>query len=149
MQFARQAAGGTASAPSRPTIILWTAPRCLSTAFERAVVQLGQIQAPITVHHEPYSLPFYYSPTERGSARYENEPAPDDSLPATYAGVRAALATPGGYSKDMAYYVRGRGQAEVLPTTRHTFLIRDPRKAIPSLWLVFQPLTGDPKNPKC
>ena len=37
-------------------IIIWTCPRCISTAFERAFIERDDCY----VLHEPFGIPFYY-----------------------------------------------------------------------------------------
>lgn len=39
-------------------IFLWTAPRCISTAFERSVMEVGGGK----LFHEPYTSSYYFGP---------------------------------------------------------------------------------------
>ncbi|KAK3697915.1 hypothetical protein QZH41_003259 [Actinostola sp. cb2023] len=114
-------------------VLLWTAPRCVSTAFERAIMTLGNTK----VFHEPYSNAFYFGP-ERQSLRYASTPInPKETyrhvttmLCKDYDGVDVV------FSKDMVYCVENHFEIfldEEFKDVKHTFLIRDPAKAIPSL----------------
>lgn len=124
------------STPER-RIILWTAPRCVSTAFERAVLQRKDTRC----FHEPFGDPYYYGP-ERVSTRYAEQPVQGG---ATFQAVLAQLMQHTNkrfvFSKDMAYYVSRFLDdasedtiAAYLQPFHHTFLIRHPAKAIPSLY---------------
>jgi len=111
-------------------LLLWTIPRSISTAFERAFLQRGDTR----VRHEPYGGPFYFGP-ERQSTRYRDR-AVDSSL--TYAHIDLELLADHAedllFVKDMAYHVENHDRLEpVLSAFDNTFLIRDPRKAIRSL----------------
>ena len=53
---------------SQKRVILWTAPRCVSTAFERSMMNLKNSK----IFHEPYYWPFFFGP-ERQSKRYSSE----------------------------------------------------------------------------
>eukprot|EP00931_Biecheleriopsis_adriatica_P118924 TRINITY_DN94228_c0_g1_i1.p1 TRINITY_DN94228_c0_g1~~TRINITY_DN94228_c0_g1_i1.p1 ORF type:complete len:334 (-),score=68.95 TRINITY_DN94228_c0_g1_i1:42-980(-) len=125
----------TSDSPHR-TVILWTAPRCLSTAFERAIVQLKGDG--VRIMHEPFGGPHYFG-KERQSHRFKHEPNnPNETFTRILDGLRPnqsdAAVT---FSKDMAYYLRSRDDvAEMLindPMVTHTFLIRNPAKTVPSL----------------
>ena len=115
-------------------IILWTAPRCVSTAFERSIMELENSK----IFHEPYSNAFYFGP-ERQSRRYLNQ-APDSK--STYCAIGKMIQKEYDgidivFSKDMAYCVDGHFTeflSEDFGDFKHTFLIRSPRKAIPSLY---------------
>lgn len=37
-------------------LIVWTCPRCISTAFERAFIERGDCH----VLHEPFGVPYHY-----------------------------------------------------------------------------------------
>eukprot|EP00440_Ansanella_granifera_P017990 gb/GFBE01019538.1/.p1 GENE.gb/GFBE01019538.1/~~gb/GFBE01019538.1/.p1 ORF type:complete len:300 (+),score=73.16 gb/GFBE01019538.1/:1-900(+) len=126
-----------ASCPSgspHRTVILWTAPRCLSTAFERAIVNLEGVR----IMHEPFGGPHYFG-KERQSHRFDFLPNDPNE---TFSGILDALRPqesdfPFTFSKDMAYYLRNRTDVATAlvedPTVTHTFLIRHPAKTVPSL----------------
>lgn len=115
-------------------VLLWTAPRCVSTAFERAVMTLSNTK----VFHEPYSTAYYFGP-ERQSLRYASTPV---NPTATYRHVKTVICKDYDgidvvFSKDMAYCIENKFDIfldEEFKNTKHTFLIRDPSKAVPSLY---------------
>lgn len=115
-------------------VFLWTAPRCISTAFERAIMNLENGK----IFHEPYSVVYYFGP-ERKSERYINDPVQpkanleevSKNLAAKYEGKDFV------FSKDMAYYLDGNYDVlrqKDLSEYKHSFLIRNPKKAVPSLY---------------
>lgn len=111
-------------------IMLWSVPRSLSTVFERAIMTRGEIR----VFHEPYTEAYYFGP-ERVSTRYaEQPPDPDKSYAATTDRLFGAAAAGQVFVKDMAYAAAGKLDEETFDRFHHTFLVRDPRRAIPSLY---------------
>ena len=66
--------GAPQSADNR-TIVVWTAPRCISTAFERAIIERRDCR----VLHEPFSRAYYYGPEAR-SSRYATEERSADTF---------------------------------------------------------------------
>lgn len=127
-------------------VFLWTSPRCVSTAFERCMMEIPKSK----IFHEPYSNPYYYGP-ERQSPRYLSQ-AVDPS--ASYKETNTLLTKQYDdgldliFSKDMAYAIENHFEMlmedEGLREYQHTFLMRDPRKTIPSLYKasVDKQLTG-------
>ena len=115
-------------------IFLWTAPRCISTAFERSIMEIKDCK----VFHEPYSRSYHFGP-ERQSPRYLNQPIQQSS---SYKEMEKLLTkeydgTDYIFSKDMAYAVENNFDMLLHKDLRHfqhTFLIRHPRKSIPSLY---------------
>lgn len=115
-------------------VLLWTAPRCVSTAFERSIMTLKNSK----ILHEPYSTAYYFGP-ERQSPRYLTTPIDEK---ATYRAVNMALQKEydGKYllfSKDMAYCVENKHHLfleDGFKDFEHTFLIRNPVKAVYSLY---------------
>ena len=112
-----------------PRVFLWSAPRCISTAFEHSVRTLEGIRT----FHEPFSAAVYLG-EERTSPRY----ADVDPIPGfRFAEVKQRLEAQsprmrGVFVKDMAY--AALDHLAYLPCGfRHTFLIRDPRRSLPSL----------------
>jgi len=86
-------------------IFLWTAPRCISTAFERSVMEVGGGK----LFHEPYTSSYYFGP-ERISRRYEDqEPDMNESYRAVTERLTASFPDKDHvFVKDMAYAVHGR-----------------------------------------
>mmetsp|Transcript_16297 Transcript_16297/g.24559 ORF Transcript_16297/g.24559 Transcript_16297/m.24559 type:complete len:299 (+) Transcript_16297:49-945(+) len=139
---------------SAKIVCLWTIPRACSTVFERSMMNRSDVYE---TFHEPRYIPFYYGPpSDRGSSRY-----PEFDVRETQADITAqilemkAKAPPGSivFIKDMAYYLLGPNgliDRELLNQVVdlidiHTFLIRDPRKQVRSLYKMsvdMEPTTG-------
>lgn len=116
----------------RTRVLLWSAPRSISTAFEHSVGSLPGVIG----FHEPFSSAFYLG-EEKSSPRY----AGDESLPGfRYSEVRESLEADypeaaALFVKDMAYAIEG--DLDRLPSGfTHSFLIRDPRRSIPSFYKI-------------
>ncbi|KAF4992989.1 hypothetical protein FGRMN_6793 [Fusarium graminum] len=136
-----------------------THPRACSTAFERVFMARRDILESV---HEPFGDAFYYGP-ERLSERFSNDAATRDSsgfASKTYKDVLNEVMDAGKdgkriFIKDMAYYLMtpddkhtkiapSMGEEEpsnptvlpleVLKQFQFTFLIRHPRRAIPSYY---------------
>ncbi|KAM0271697.1 hypothetical protein ACHAPA_002462 [Fusarium lateritium] len=136
-----------------------THPRACSTAFERVFMARRDILESV---HEPFGDAFYYGP-ERLSERFSNDAATRESSgfsSKTYKDVLNEVMDAGKdgkriFIKDMAYYLMapddkptkivpslGEEEAgnptvlpiEVLKQFQFTFLIRHPRRAIPSYY---------------
>ena len=121
--------------------ILWSVPRSVSTAFERAIVELSTILNTdnnvcnaMDVYHEPFSQPYYYNEKDQQSTRF----SPIDNTPSFEEVVNdiknSAQNCQYVFSKDMAYYTKNRMSKLVIPEATHTFIIRNPSKTIPSLY---------------
>ena len=115
-------------------VFLWTAPRSLSTAFERSIRELKDSK----VFHEPYTRNYHFGP-EQQSPRYFAIPV---DLKTSYSEIESMLSKEYDgvevlFSKDMAYAVENNFEklsCKNLKEFQHTFLIRNPRKSIPSLY---------------
>lgn len=122
-------------------VVVWTAPRCVSTALEKA---LAGAPPRVDVMHEPLSKHYYFGP-QRVSERYAGQP-PDTASDATPDGVFERILAAGDGErgahvvvKDMAYYLDGydvRAAVRCLRAgdVRHAFLVRSPRATVPSLY---------------
>ncbi|CAB4011236.1 Hypothetical predicted protein [Paramuricea clavata] len=115
-------------------VFLWTAPRCISTAFERAIMNLKNGK----IFHEPYSVVYYFGP-QRKSSRYLNDPIqPKAGLKEVSEDLAAEYDEKDFiFSKDMAYYLGGNYDVlrqKGLSEYKHSFLIRHPKKAVTSLY---------------
>ncbi|XP_031574753.1 branched-chain-amino-acid aminotransferase-like protein 2 [Actinia tenebrosa] len=116
------------------TVLLWTALRSISTAFERSIITLSNVK----VIHEPFDDVFYLGP-ERQSNRYASRPIKTDQ---TYkeAGRKITKEYEGKevvFSKNMAHYVENKFEMFLEPQykcTQHTFLVRNPEESIPALY---------------
>ena len=112
-------------------VLLWTAPRCLSSVFERSVRELCGVK----VLYEPHQSAYYQDPED--GFRHDRVPytpslydSADEKLLANYDGCSALFAKNMGYfipKERYETYVEGR-----FATFKHTFLIRTPFKSSPS-----------------
>ena len=110
-------------------VLVWTVPRAVSTAFERALMEHPQT----SVHHEPFSLPWYFGP-RRISRRYTDQPPrPGATLRAAMEKLRRDPA-PVMIAKVMAYCANAYRDRLRLDDFIHTALIRHPGRTVPSLW---------------
>jgi hypothetical protein len=120
-----------------PIIVLWTAPRSRSTAFERMMIERGDH----IVIDEPFSARYYFSP-ERRSDRFEIE-LPDSTTPAILERLLDAAAASPVFVKEMAYHASGLLTEELLGELVNTFLVREPRAAIASFASKWPDLTEE------
>ncbi len=122
-------------AKSKP-IALWAVPRSISTAFERIFVEREDFE----VFHEPFSACYYYS-TERRSDRFvDKEPKEEYCYEEVLARVLASSEKPV-FFKDMAYHMAGFMTPEFATTFRNTFIIREPRYVLASLYKMWPDFT--------
>jgi hypothetical protein len=117
-------------------IALWAVPRSLSTAFERVFVERDDLE----VLHEPFSAAYYYGP-DRLSERYADEaPKPENS----YESVLAEVFRPREkrlFLKDMPYQAKGVMSREFIRRFTNTFIIRDPKYVLSSLYKMWPDFT--------
>ena len=120
-------------------VMLWSAPRCLSSVFERSVRELSGVE----VFHEPLQRAFYEQErrtefdldselqSKHPSKSYDSI---EGMLVADYSDCDAV------FVKDLAYYIppdRFKNYIEgEISNYHHTFLIRSPRLTVPSHWRV-------------
>lgn len=121
----------------RKHVFLWTAIRSCSSAFERSILTLPRTR----LMSEPFSASFYLGP-QRLSCRYESKEADPK---ASYENVAREILNQANednidllFVKDIACYMKGRlgFLKEVFQDAKHSFLIRNPKKAIPSQYRV-------------
>ena len=119
-------------------VILWTAPRCLSSVFERSIRELTEVK----VLFEPHLGAFRYGPERKNSYDLDDSLLQKFSL-YTYDHIEQILLADyegfgAVFAKDMAYFApRERYSRFIegkLSSFKHTFLIRNPRKSVPSRW---------------
>ena len=130
------------SVPVQPLtrVILWSAPRCLSTVFERSVRELSSVK----VIYEPHQGAFYGPQTKQDRLRgKEVEVGWQNKYIYTYDYADSRLlADYEGYScvfvKNMAYFIPKdrfcRYTEGDFSNFKHTFLIRNPRQTVISRW---------------
>jgi hypothetical protein len=117
-------------------IALWAVPRSISTAFERVFVERDDFK----VFHEPFSASYYYS-TERRSDRYaEEEPREEYDHERILEESTASYERPV-FFKDMAYHVAGFMTPEFVQKFRNTFIVREPRNVLASLYEMWPDFT--------
>ena len=115
-------------------VMLWTAPRCVSSAFERSIRTLNNSK----VFNEPLSNPYYFGP-ERRTMRFASLPIdPNATYEATLQMLLAHYPSKElVFSKDLAYSIKGMFNdvfSRGLDKFTHTFLIRRPERSIYSLY---------------
>lgn len=114
-------------------VFLWSAPRCVSTAFERSIRTLRNVE----VFHETFAIPFHHGP-ERDSDLFTDIPLDStatyhsvaDTLKQEYDGKQLVLA------KEMACCLKKHYEVLVqdgMTEYQHTFLIRNPYDVARSL----------------
>ncbi|XP_011405766.1 PREDICTED: uncharacterized protein LOC105313771, partial [Amphimedon queenslandica] len=124
-------------------VVLWTAPRCLSSVFERSVRELKDVK----VIYEPHQQAYFYGPERNTDG---NLRATDDINPsATYKAadeelLKSHMDCRFVFIKNHAYFVeRDYERYATEPSLKHTFLIRHPAKSIVSLVKIRKKLSFD------
>jgi hypothetical protein len=116
----------------QPIIALWTYPRTISTAFERVMMERGDME----ILHEPFSYLFYVH--EKKATIPQEFVDPDH--PVTYPGIRQmildAAAEKTVFFKDMAAHCFDYllDDPAFIRRLVNTFLIRNPAKTIASFY---------------
>ena len=117
-------------------VALWSVPRSISTAFERVFVEREDFE----VLHEPFSDAYYYG-EDRLSDRYADvEPEAVNN----YENVLARVLEPRErrvFVKDMAYHAKGLLGSTFVANFANTFIIRDPKYVIASLYKMWPDFT--------
>ena len=114
----------------QPILALWTTPRSTSTAFELMMRQRGDLE----VAHEPFARDYYYGSNRRCTRPATVDPKPEHLFSAICCQLKEQAERRPLFLKDMAYHVRHHIGEPLLKTMLHSFLIRDPAKALPSLF---------------
>ena len=111
-------------------LTLWATPRSTSTAFSR---MMGE-RRDFLVIDQPFGLYYHYS-EERKSNRYsEVEANPKYNFQLLLQGLVNKAQSQSVFIKDMARFIDDRADKEFLSYFHHTFIIRHPAKALPSLF---------------
>ncbi|MEM9275045.1 MAG: sulfotransferase family protein [Cyanobacteria bacterium P01_F01_bin.143] len=114
-------------------LALWAMPRSTSTAFTKMM----QTREDFLVVDEPFGLYFHYS-EERKSTRYsEVEINPAYNFQPLFQDLINKAQNQPIFIKDMARYIYDRADEAFLSTFNHTFIIRHPAKALPSLYALW------------
>ena len=115
---------------TRKILALWAMPRSTSTAF---ATMMGA-RRDFLVLDEPFGLYFHYS-EERKSDRYpEAEINPAYNFQPLFQDLVDKSQKEPVFIKDMARYISDRADEAFLSHFDHTFIIRHPAKALPSLF---------------
>ncbi|XP_070538901.1 uncharacterized protein [Ptychodera flava] len=124
-----------------PKAVLWSAPRCITTAFERSIRAHGDIK----VYHEVYTNAAY-----TGEERFFPHFQDSDVISGwKFSDVKKLLESPptgyrGVFAKENAYCIPEHRRSNALPDGyRHTFLIRQPERSVTS----FHKLLTKPDKP--
>jgi hypothetical protein len=121
------------TASERKIIFLWSCPRTLSTIFQRAMVERGDL----TAIHEPFAYVFYIAEKRAYIPHFHTDP----NHPLLYEEVKSMIInkeleekTKHIFVKDMCYHAIDHLERDpdMLTQYTHTLLIRDPVKVIAS-----------------
>ena len=113
-------------------IALWCHPRSISTAMERVMRERGDLNC----FHEPFMYDYYRHRNVRDMPMFEPEPGrPIDFATITQALIESARHKPV-FFKDMSYYIASylNTNEDFFSSIKNVFLIRDPRRSIPSYY---------------
>lgn len=117
-------------------IALWAVPRSISTAFERVFVERDDFE----VLHEPFSASYYYG-EDRLSSRYADaEPRAEYNYDKVLRDVLRPRENRA-FLKDMAYYVKNLIEPEFVDRFANTFIVRDPKYVLVSLYKMWPDFT--------
>jgi hypothetical protein len=121
-------------------VVLWSPPRTLSTALERCLIENDAIH----VLHEPFGKPYYWGAEAKSDRENDSETQYTDTYASVAYDIFEALPPPGKrfvFSKNLSYYFSPHNLpalGELLGgdwgRVHHSFMIRDPAKAISSLY---------------
>ena len=117
---------------SEPPIFLWTHPRSVSSAMERAMLQRGDL----STLHEPFLYLYYLGDANKALDHFD----PDPQHPTDYDGIREMIFERAReqrvFVKDMCYYVANYFPADIslLREAVHTYLVRTPERSVPSYY---------------
>ncbi len=111
-------------------LVLWAVPRSTSTAFEWMMRNRGDM----TCYHEPFGRAWHFGETPLWpAAPADAERIPGLSLESVLEELKRAAQDGPVFSKDFPYYVDHWFDDEFMDLFNHSFLIRDPARALPSL----------------
>lgn len=124
------------------TIILWTHPRSVSTAFERTIAERGDFD----ILHEPFSDLYYGFDKKANAVGY----APQLDFEPSYSNIKEYILNKSNqceklFIKDMAYHCFDyvKNDFNWLLHFKPVFLIRHPEKSIPSNYKLNQDVTNE------
>lgn len=114
----------------RKILALWAHSRARSTAFERMMRERGDF----FVIHEPFGPYYYFSGERISDNKSEVEARPEYGFEAILQRLWQEASSKPVFIKDHALYVAERANQAFLSHFQHTFLIRHPAQALPSLF---------------
>ncbi|MFD9396985.1 sulfotransferase family protein [Streptomyces sp. NPDC060000] len=123
--------------PSGPAVIaMWSPPRCRSTAFERMMIERGDL----TVLHEPFNVLASKGSYEIGGRVHNSETALLDAILELARTGRRPV-----YFKDTTdcRYAGLLSDPRLTTAIQHTFIVRDPAEAIASHYARNPELSAD------
>ena len=120
-------------------LVLWATPRSTSTAFEWMMRMRGDF----VILHEPFG-PAYYRGEDRRTTRPDENPVDEGrTYASTWREIRDARSEGRVFSKDFPNYIMHMVDGEFLDHFQHTFLVRDPAKALASMYNQWNEFTMD------
>ncbi|HVF75003.1 MAG TPA: hypothetical protein VM938_08135 [Acidimicrobiales bacterium] len=119
-------------------IVLWSTPRSVSTAFEKAFAQHPQV----TVLHEPFTDCYYFGPARR-SRRYGDCPGLGTAEGKDVVAAIEATASPIVFVKELAFQGLPYVDDDFLARITNTFIVRHPAAVIASLSRLKPDATSD------
>ncbi len=121
------------------TLVLWATPRSTSTAFEWMMRMRGDF----VCLHEPFGSAYYRGEDRRTTRLEENQLEPGRTYASTWQEILDARAGGRVFVKDFANYVMHLAGGGFLDHFHHTFLVRDPAKALASMYNQWDEFTMD------
>ena len=123
----------------KPILALWATPRSTSTPFEWMMRERGDFRC----YHEPFNEAYYYGADRRSARDADIQATPGLSFDGVWGRLRREAEDEALFVKDFAYSVMHMADEDFLSRFRHTFLIRDPAKVLPSLYSHWPDFTSD------
>lgn len=114
---------------SHPIVVLWAVPRSTSTAFELMMRQRGDMLC----FHEPFGEVWHCGDDDRCPPAHRFDDRPGLSLASTWADLLAAAENGPVFVKDFPHHVMPMVGEAFIDRITHSFLVRDPAKALSSL----------------
>lgn len=120
-------------------LALWATPRSTSTAFEWMMRMRGDL----VCLHEPFGPAYYRGDDRRTTRPHENPRDHGRTYATTWQEIKDARTHGRVFSKDFPNYIMHMADDDFLDNFQHTFLIRDPAKALASMYNQWDEFTMD------
>lgn len=111
-------------------LALWAIPRSTSTAFEWMMRQRGDLSC----HHEPFGEAWYYGEDNRTPRPNKVGVKPGLSYASVWQDLQGDAQQRAVFMKDFPHYILHMADPSFLAQFTHSFLIRDPKKMLPSMY---------------